>query len=121
MTMNKKRTEDNFSIRSLIFIRNHRQILYCSSFRSACYLIIRYPALTVSRKIVETLTFVHIIGIVTETELIKVSLHMLAAYPTVSTVYGTFAIVAPKRFNGIGICATVNIDTVAVVNDMMVI
>lgn len=69
----------------------------------------------------ETLIFVHIIGIVTEAEFIKVSLHVLTAYPAVSAVYCTFAIVAPKRFNGIGICATVNVDTVAVVNYMVVI
>ena len=69
----------------------------------------------------ETLTFVHVIGVVTETKLIKIPLHVLAAYPTVSSVYGTFAIIAPKRFNGISICATVNVDTVAMVNNMVVI
>ena len=69
----------------------------------------------------ETLTFVHVISIVAEAKLIKIPLHVFAAYPTVSSVYGTLAIVAPKRFNGIGVCATVNVDTVAVVNNMMII
>ena len=60
----------------------------------------------------------NVASIIAETELIKIPLHMLTANPVVYAVDNTFAIIPPKGFNRIRICATTNIDAVSVVNNM---
>ena len=61
--------------------------LYSRLFRTAYHFIIRYPAPTVSCKVVETLILIHVVSIIAEAELVKVSLHVFTAYPTVRAVY----------------------------------
>lgn len=63
----------------------------------------------------------NVASIVAETELIKVSLHMLTANPVVYTIDRTFAIIPPKGFNRVRICATVHIDIMTMVNNVMLI
>lgn len=63
----------------------------------------------------------NVASIVAETELIKVSLHMLTANPVVYTIDRTFAIISPKGFNRVRICTTTNIDTMSVVNNVELI
>ena len=63
----------------------------------------------------------NVAGIIAETELIKVPLHMLTANPVVYAVDSTFAIISPKTFNRIFICATIYIDIMSVVNNMVLI
>ena len=46
---------------------------------------------------------------------------MLTANPVVYAVDSTFAIIPPKGFNRVRICATTNIDTVSVVNNVVLI
>ena len=63
----------------------------------------------------------NVASIIAETELIKIPLHMLTANPVVYAVDSTFAIIPPKGFNRVRICATTNIDAVSVVNNVMLI
>lgn len=60
----------------------------------------------------------NVAGIIAEAELIKIPLHMLTANPVVYAVDRTLAIISPKTFNRVRICATTNIDAVSVVNNM---
>lgn len=63
----------------------------------------------------------NVASIIAETELIKIPLHMLTANQVVYAVDSTFAIIPPKGFNRVRICATTNIDTVSVVNNVVLI
>ena len=63
----------------------------------------------------------NVAGIISETKLVKVSLHMLTANPIIDAINSTFAVIAPKSFYCIGICTTIYIDAVPVVNNMMLI
>ena len=60
----------------------------------------------------------NVAGIIAEIKLIKIPLHMLTANPVVYAVDSTFAIIPPKGFNRVRICATTNIDAVSVINNM---
>lgn len=63
----------------------------------------------------------NVASIVAETELIKVSLHVLTTNPVVYTIDRTLAVISPKSFNRIRICATVHIDIMSVVNNVVLI
>ena len=63
----------------------------------------------------------NVASIIAETELIKIPLHMLTANPVVYAVDSTFAIISPKGFNRVRICTTTNIDTMSVVNNVVLI
>lgn len=63
----------------------------------------------------------NVAGIIAETELIKIPLHVLTANPVVYAVDSTFAIISPKGFNRVRICTTTNIDTMSVVNNVVLI
>ena len=63
----------------------------------------------------------NVASIIAETELIKIPLHVLTANPVVYAVDSTFAIIPPKGFNRVRICTTTNIDTMSVVNNVVLI
>ena len=61
------------------------------------------------------------VGIVAETELIKISLHILPADVIIDSIYHTLAEIAPKPFNGVSIGIAINILVFAVVNHFAVV
>lgn len=63
----------------------------------------------------------NVASIITETKLVKVSLHVFTANPVVYAIDSTLAIISPKGFNRVRICATTNIDAVSVVNNVVFI
>ena len=69
----------------------------------------------------KAIVYRNVASIVAETELIKVSLHVLTTNPVVYAIYRTLAVISPKALNRIRICATVHIDIMTMVNNVVLI
>lgn len=80
-----------------------------------------HRVVNVSEKHYKPFSIINFAGVITKRKLIKVSLQVVLADRVICSINRTFAVVAPKRFNGIRIGSINRIDSVTVVNNAVVI